>query len=208
MSCFVRSVVLAGASLLLALPALAADPASAELSAKAAQEEFAEVKKESKAKAKKQKEEYLRAVPYPGGLEDESDLIKMHASAYLVPDDLSHRHDALDAVDQGEAAQQEFRPGRAGLAGGGAHPAPPTASRTTSASDKAVIPPRHQHLGLLRAQAARHGRHHQQRLPVRHHGRPRQRGRPGGRSDHPERRLCRLHGRRPVEDHHARAPRR
>ncbi len=86
MSCFVRGLVLAGASLLLALPALAADPAPAEPAAKAAQEELAEVKKESKAKEEQQKEEYLRAVPYPGGPDDESDFIKMHAlrSWYLM----------------------------------------------------------------------------------------------------------------------------
>jgi hypothetical protein len=77
----VRGSAIAAASLLLVLPsaARAAEPAPAEPTAKAVQEEFAAVKKENKAKEKQQKEEYLRAMPYPGGLDDESDLIRMHS---------------------------------------------------------------------------------------------------------------------------------
>lgn len=83
LSRFIGGSAVAVASLLLTLPsvALAADPSPQE-----AQQEFAEIKKENKAKEKEQKEVYLKAVPYPGGPDDETDLIKMHAirSWYLL----------------------------------------------------------------------------------------------------------------------------
>jgi hypothetical protein len=45
----------------------------------AADADSAQVEQEETAKDREQKEIYLKAVPYPGGLEDESDLIKMHS---------------------------------------------------------------------------------------------------------------------------------
>lgn len=67
----VRGSALAAASLLLTFPA--AGFASDE------EQDFAKVKQESRAKDQEQKELYLKALPYPGGIEDESDLIKMHS---------------------------------------------------------------------------------------------------------------------------------
>ncbi|HEX5717158.1 MAG TPA: hypothetical protein VF179_13420, partial [Thermoanaerobaculia bacterium] len=55
---------LVGAALLLVLPSMAL---------------AAEAEQESSARDKAQKEAYLQAVPYPGGLEDESDLVRMHS---------------------------------------------------------------------------------------------------------------------------------
>lgn len=77
----IRGCVLVGASLLLAFPSAAgaAEPAAGEPNPNVVREDFAKVKAENKVKDKQQKEEYLKAIPYPGGLEDESDLIKTHA---------------------------------------------------------------------------------------------------------------------------------
>lgn len=75
---FLRSSAIAAASLLLAFPGvcLAAD---AEPTQEQVQQDYARDKQARKAKDVEQKEEYLRAVPYPGGAKEESDLIKMHS---------------------------------------------------------------------------------------------------------------------------------
>ncbi|HKV09948.1 MAG TPA: hypothetical protein VJ725_17545 [Thermoanaerobaculia bacterium] len=56
-----------------------AEPSPAKPAAKASQEEVGEEKGENQEKDKQQREEYLKAIPYPGGLDDESDLIKTHS---------------------------------------------------------------------------------------------------------------------------------
>jgi hypothetical protein len=78
-SSFLRSSAIAAASLLLALPtaSLAAD---AEPTQEQVQQDYARDKQARKAKDAKQKEEYLRARPHPGGILDESDIIKMHSA--------------------------------------------------------------------------------------------------------------------------------
>jgi hypothetical protein len=65
LSPFLRGCAFAAASLLLVLPSAgwAAD----------------EAEQEETVKDKEMKDAYLKALPYPGGLEDESDLIKMHS---------------------------------------------------------------------------------------------------------------------------------
>jgi hypothetical protein len=70
LSRLLRGSALAAASLLLVLPS----------GAFAADAEATREKQEKAARDKQQKDAYLKAVPYPGGLEDESDLIKMHAA--------------------------------------------------------------------------------------------------------------------------------
>src|SRR4028118_2410911 len=82
LSSFVRGSVITAASLLLALPS-ASLAAEAEPTPEQVQQDYARDKQERKAKDKQQKEEYLRARPHPGGLLDESDIIKMHSARQL-----------------------------------------------------------------------------------------------------------------------------
>lgn len=76
---FLGGAAMAAASLLvLPLAAAAADaPASTAVEV---QKDFVQVKQENEARDKEQKEGYFRSIPYPGGLDGESDLIKMHSA--------------------------------------------------------------------------------------------------------------------------------
>lgn len=69
------------AAFLLVLPRAghAADADAPEPTPLDVQKDFAQVKQENKAKDQERKEGYLQSIPYPGGLESEGDLIRMHS---------------------------------------------------------------------------------------------------------------------------------